>query len=332
MAMPYPEDHGVTYGQPSLNMYGACSNPAPYASMFDDRKEGLEQKGSFVRGQRRRMNMYSIFLAVVVPWALFTIVGATLSFAMDYKEPGLSWAIVFAAFAVVVIVGMLALSVTGRWFANAERQPTWLVFLFLSMCVAFFAALAMGAINYYSHMKPYYVMRNLGNYSNISPAKMRGQQLMDAGMIEFVPGAHIDLTKSMGFKNRAIYCVAPITLNNETLGTYDFWAVGKDCCSGNQANFHCPNFNNPHANGGFRVMSDDDRAYYRLAVQQAEATYNIRAIHPLFFEWAVEPVATVDGWKHGARKDFLIWVLSFLVFQIVVVAITALAFSKMGFS
>lgn len=65
-----------------------------------------------------------------------------------------------------------------------------------------------------------------------------------------------------------------------------------------QANFHCDHFNNPHANGGYRLMTDNDRPFYRLAVQQAEATYKIRAVHPLFFEWAIDPIATVDGWRH----------------------------------
>merc|ERR1719401_3051346 len=96
----------------------------------------------------------------------------------------------------------------------------------------------------------------------------------------------------MGFKDKNMYCVAPIVTGSAIPATYDFWVVGKNCCSpppvpGVGRSYHCGAFNQPKTTAATRLVDNQARPFYRMAVQQAEARYNIRANHPLFFTWGI---------------------------------------------
>ena len=122
----------------------------------------------------------------------------------------------------------------------------------------------------------------------------------------------------MAFKNVDTYCVAPVSVLQGPqfncrcaerrlsapggvvlpLETYDFWAIGMDCCSVNAADFHCGmglgwascllplshgrsaraaralagEVGNSKAHSGLRLLDDRQRSFYRLAVEQAAGT------------------------------------------------------------
>ena len=67
--------------------------------------------------------------------------------------------------------------------------------------------------------------------------------------------------------------MAPIVVGNGTLESYDFWAVGLNCCSSNTGDYRCGEFSNPAAQSGLRLMDQREADFFRLAVQQAEASY-----------------------------------------------------------
>merc|ERR1719373_137477 len=143
----------------------------------------------------------------------------------------------------------------------------------------------------------------------------------------------------MGFKNRDIFCVAPIVTKAtippgkavKDLESLDFWAVGKNCCSGTQPDFHCKGFADPKASGAIRLIGpmERDRAFFRLAVQQAEATYKLTATHPLFFEWVHDPVEAVWNYAQSGYSNYLCGIATYFVVQIFFTTVAMLAFSKM---
>merc|ERR1719359_1985421 len=112
------------------------------------------------------------------------------------------------------------------------------------------------------------------------------------------------------------YCVAPITSGGDkakegtTTASYDLWAVGKNCCSSDNPAFACGEYNNINARSGLRQTDEDERLYYALAVQQAEAAYSIVAKQPIFFHWVEDADATMQQFY---SRGFQFWV--FMIFM-----------------
>jgi hypothetical protein len=163
------------------------------------------------------MNLVGICTSLFVPWVLFSILYAVISFEIHYKNASLCYLLEALGFVGVLACGFLAFTaIQARWNGDAEREPSWFIFLFLTSLIAWILAIVAGDWNFWSNMQPYYDINNLNSYPSVDPSKMRGQQLMDAGRIIFAQGSKLDITKSMGFKNLDAYCVAPIT-KGETL-------------------------------------------------------------------------------------------------------------------
>mmetsp|Transcript_58974 Transcript_58974/g.140808 ORF Transcript_58974/g.140808 Transcript_58974/m.140808 type:complete len:361 (-) Transcript_58974:161-1243(-) len=174
--------------------------------------------------------------------------------------------------------------------------------------VLFGAALITGTITgemtWKFFMQPFYVIDSMKAYPNISPADVPGQQVMDAGRVHFSSTSKVDISMTMSFTDWNMYCIAPIVDTSvATMSNYDYWAVGIDCCNADDMSFRCGDIDSTTARSGLREINEAHRNYYRLAVQQAEAAYNIHSEHPIFFFWVQDPLKLVsffyeDGFKH----------------------------------
>jgi len=279
----------------------------------------------FAPGKRRRLNLVAICTNIFLPWLLFCGIYTQMTFTAHYLHPRAAKASVFVGLVFALIAGCMAYRQKQR-----EFDPMWFTFSSLAFFVATILAGVFGNMNFVYNMEPYYSMESLNTYPSVNPAKEKGQALMDAGRAYFVEGAGLDAKKSIGFKNDDLYCVAPISYGADQLATYDFWAVGVNCCSGVSSDFRCGEYNNPHARAGLRLMRNDQRPFFRLAVQMAEAAYNIKSTHPLFFSWVQDPVAELNTYRDDGFKYYLWGILSYFVFNAVTVGCSTWGFSKIG--
>lgn len=310
--------------QPGVYGYGAANYGYPQPHQLNENMYGYAAKPLRPRGG---LNVGMMLGSLFVPWILFVVVYAVESFSLHARNTSAMYAIVWIVFALIMLLG--AHTVRSMWSRTGRGDMNWLLFLFATSLVAWIAGLLVGEANFQRNMRPFYDETGLNFYPSVDPAVSEGQQLMDAGRILFTPSAHLDLTKSMGFRNRDMYCVAPIVGTNAS-ASYDFWAVGTNCCAGHASLFQCGEFNNPNAHAGLRLMRDDQRPFFRLAVQEAEAAYNIRANHPIFLTWMADPMLEVHAYEDNGYRYFLLGIFVHFACQLFLVIVGAIAFTKFG--
>jgi len=288
-------------------------------------------KGQWQRPIRQRFNIYALCFAFIVPWLMFAAVSGLLSFSVRHITPALAWGVCFALLGLIAFFAYLARSSADlRSAGDPDAAPNWFTFLCIASLVAWFGGVICGNWNFDHNMRPFYNVEDMNTYVGVDPSTARGPELMDAGRAMFADASRLDLSKSMGFRSTDTYCVAPVTMGESPLATYDFWAVGMNCCSGNAGDFHCGQFNNPHAGAGLRLMDDEQRTFYRLAVQQAEAAYQIQALHPVFFIWMEDPVAEMAAYQDDGFRFFVLGLVSVFVIQFALTILAAILFSKVS--
>jgi len=268
-------------------------------------------------GHRKKMNVIPMLLGLFFPWLVYSIIFAVLSFYYHYKFAYIVYAVVGIVLMIVVLTGAVALEACKGIGGTAE--PHWYIFIFATSMLAWVVGVTCGDYNFYYNMQPYYDVVSLNMYDGVDPSRVQGVELMDAGRIIFTGRTKLDLQKAAGFRNSHTYCVAPITINQGNVSTkpllrYDFWAVGLDCCG--DRDFRCGAFDNPRAHSGLRMLRDDQRAFFRLAVQQAEAAYGIKSVHPLFFEWLMDPSQEALRYQEDGFRWYFIGMFSYFCWQL----------------
>merc|ERR1719162_2510393 len=202
---------------------------------------------------------------IFIPWGIFLFVCGMCSFSVMYFKPMMGYGLL--AFGVLCWVGSVLLALNRRKY---DPEPGWYMFFAIMAGLAIFAGWWLGSGIYNTFSFPYYQVRDLKVVSNVDAMTERGQNVMDAGMMYFAKGNRIDPRRAWHFKQKTVYCVAPIIKgkNSDVPDTqsFDFWAVGKDCCSVSASDFRCGAYNDPKARSGIRVLNDADRPFYRLAV------------------------------------------------------------------
>lgn len=174
-----------------------------------------------------------------------------------------------------------------------------LVFCFAST----FLGYVTGSLLWANYLHPYIELKHLQMYRDINPAHVPGVRLQDAGLVDFQNFVGIDRGKGGCFLNRGdTYCVAPIVWDGTSApqvhydlqgmpqtGSFDYFAVGKNCCPCPNRDFQCGDWDNPLAYGGVRSLDVESRPYYKLALENWQASYGKTARTPIFFDWVQGP-------------------------------------------
>jgi hypothetical protein len=252
------------------------------------------------------MNVVPMFLNCFIPWGVFIWCASCTSFDLMYKRPHWAW-----FFAIVCYLGCLLLWRVAYWARKEDPAPSWWTYVAL-MCTAMsIAGTWFGLENFSQYMKPYYSIHDLKVIGQLDVSIELGQNVMDAGVFYFAEGNQVDTSKSWHFKHRDLYCVSPVAMfsggspTSPKTNTYDFFAVGKNCCSESSADFRCGSFQNPKARSAIRILDDADMAMYRLAVQQSETLYKIISTHPVFFRWSQDPLEEVNELQGKGHLHYL---------------------------
>lgn len=269
----------------------------------------------------RLVHQMSVSICFVLPCVVF----AGTCFARTF---GASQGIAVVA-PVILLIVLTAVVAWRRKAANYKQLP-WHLLLITSTAFSWIVAMVLGSQNR-SILSPYYAFSSMPTYLDVDTHDTTGQLFMDAGRILFKAGTHIDVSKAIGFKSSLVYCVAPIVTTGPPSTSYDFWAVGIGCCSstsGPQADFQCGDVTNRDAAAGLRLLDAGPRAFFRLAVQQAEAAYGIEARHPIFLQWMQDPVAEVNSHWDRACYRLPVQVLSYCTLQVFLVAAAGVILAK----
>jgi len=288
------------------------------------------QRSVFSPGHRIRMNILPMFMNIFVPWSIFIGVLGISSFWMMYTHAGIGNTLIWLAVGFWVLCVVIALN-----RRRSDPDPAWFSYFALAVGIAVFAGWFIGSDIFNKYSLPYYMIKDLKVLGHLDASKERGQNVMDAGIIYFADGNKIDAMRSWHFKQGGTYCVAPIIKGQpgsampETQ-SFDFWAVGKDCCSTSSSDFRCGAYNNPLARSGIRVLGDEEGKMYRLAVEQAETLYGIMAAHPIFVEWSQDPLEVVNSWNQHGFTKYVISVIAAFVVALFGVSIASCQFAWMG--
>eukprot|EP00929_Paragymnodinium_shiwhaense_P014500 TRINITY_DN122410_c0_g1_i1.p1 TRINITY_DN122410_c0_g1~~TRINITY_DN122410_c0_g1_i1.p1 ORF type:complete len:357 (+),score=76.01 TRINITY_DN122410_c0_g1_i1:129-1199(+) len=264
------------------------------------------------------LNVHSISFNVFGPWVVYAFLFSHFMFH------GLTKSVLFGGIALGFFFGYMAFRAFRR-----QAPPMWYGFACLAILSAVAIAAVVGEYCFTYYINPSQTLQRMESYEDVNPSLDKGQALMDAGRVYFQEGTGLDFRHAIGFKNIDQYCVVPIAKGHQQLNSYDYWAVGVNCCTGG-ADFSCGEHLNPYARAGLRMFDAKHVDMYKLAVQQAEATYNIQARHPLFFYWVQTPAKALEELRKTAFKIMLASLLLHFLFNLTCVCLACCLFAKMG--
>lgn len=268
--------------------------------------------------------LMALLMCFVVPSFIFIITYYARSMWIRHGQPELSFGLTVWCFVLILCTGAAAFG------AKKKRSDYKFAVLLFGLCVVAYLLAVIGGDHVFdTYTKVYYDLRMLQTYDDVSP-QVSGQSFMDAGVIEFTKDSKIGTHFAMGFKDGDVYCVAPVVkTGNETTSPISFWAVGMNCCSIKvSGDFWCGESYNDDAHSGLRLVREDQRLFYRLAVEKAEAEYDVVSKQPVFLHWMQNPTQELKQMYDDYVASFAWGTMAYIVFHIIFLTLITIVLSK----
>jgi len=262
----------------------------------------------------------SMLEAVLVPSAIFTVVYWLLTFSVHAHYTT-------QTILLCLVCTLVPAAFWHRVWTQQEdkadlghREPNWFFFLAAASSVAWLGGFALGMTTWSSYMHKYYDYSDLAVIRGVNTRTQPGGAILDTGVVEFKRTTEVNEDMTMAYKDGDLYCVAPIiTSLPETViasepATYDYWAIGVNCCDpfGRKA-FACGVVLEEQVRGGLRLLDRTNVPSYRKAIQMAEEEYHIKAGKiPLLLYWEGDPEKELERLYMQGSKSFWQNSLAFL--------------------
>eukprot|EP00747_Dinoflagellata_sp_TGD_P165024 gnl/TRDRNA2_/TRDRNA2_185784_c0_seq1.p1 gnl/TRDRNA2_/TRDRNA2_185784_c0~~gnl/TRDRNA2_/TRDRNA2_185784_c0_seq1.p1 ORF type:complete len:292 (+),score=42.77 gnl/TRDRNA2_/TRDRNA2_185784_c0_seq1:170-1045(+) len=239
---------------------------------------------------------------ILVPWLIFVGICALFIFLMFV----LQWVVWLVIVALLVIsVAIVGVSDQQRKTEEANGRPKpspWKAYAGALTLLAVVVSGTISTMTYDDFLVHYWTCSESHSYVNVMPSE-HAAGYSDAGKILFARDTHVDSSRSLGYQDGQVYCVAPI-LDDSHATKVEFWAVGRDCCA-QRGNFVCDDAWDPEARAGFVITNAPSflrgglHDKYTKAVAQAEAFYGMTsAEEPIFVRWVVNPEQVQNNFWH----------------------------------
>jgi len=238
-------------------------------------------------------------------WFVFSAVCIFFGFMYHGHEIQIWSLLILGGFLIAVYIRMHVRNASSDTTLPHLKAKAWKDALFGSwVLVSVLFGAAVGIFAYEWRIRNYWLSQELEARANVLPSEPAGAYL-NVGEIVFADEARIDASKTIGYKDGRVYCVAPIA-GDIPLDKVQFWAAGTDCC-GARGNFQCDDAWDLQARSGI-VLRDhqgafvkDKRPYFMKAVDMAKATYAVAsAEEPIFVQWIADPdKVELNIWKKG---------------------------------
>lgn len=247
-----------------------------------------------------------IVITILTPWLSYLFLLTTWGFTLHDYSARTVW-FLGSLFAVACISCWVSAYKKVRFRPQTARWPFIMAILLTG---GTFFGITNGDYLYWTHMWQFYQFHKMNPYVNVDPSKAKGESIMDAGQVYFKEGSFVATEEAIAYEMKDIYCAAPIVrqpLTNNDMqtggspvatpysGTIDFWAVGVNCCMPSGERFRCFDTGNSLARSGLRLLRDDLRPFFKLAVEEWSSQYNMPVKHPLFFYWMNDPLAEINS-------------------------------------